>query len=107
MTLKDRAILTTIERSGQLFWMLILLEPFVSQQLQLSLYLRLVGIALCIIVLDIASPRFLVSKTSLNLSCFVAIYRSGDTHTTWIRRHIVTKMVTYWRLLFCCKIVWP
>lgn len=36
----------------------------------------------------------------------LSINRSRNTHSARDRGHINTKMVTYWWLLFCCKIVW-
>lgn len=41
---------------------------------------------------------------SLNLFLHI-ICRCGDTHSTGIGRHINAEVVTYWRLLLCCKIV--
>lgn len=34
------------------------------------------------------------------------ICRCWDTYSTWIRGHIHAKVVSYWRLLLFCKIVW-
>lgn len=41
--------------------------------------------------------------TSIRISEFLV--RCGNTHSTWIRRHIYAEVVTYWRLLLCFKIV--
>lgn len=46
-----------------------------------------------------------LSLLSEYLVIFHIVCRYGDTHSTRIRRHINAKVVTYWRLLLCFKIV--